>query len=92
MAKTNQGDGSITYTIRNGKKYYTARLTLYKDVGGTPVRKSFSGYKKSEVQRKLKEAQKLRDELGYKGFTTTFGGMFYHWLFEVKKQSLHQEP
>lgn len=55
MSKNASGLGSLTHTTRNGKKYWTGRITIGQDVHGKQIRKSFSGYKKSDVVEKMKK-------------------------------------
>lgn len=52
MSKNANGLGSLTYAMRNGKKYWTGRITIGQDVHGKQIRKSFSGYKKTTSWKK----------------------------------------
>lgn len=56
----NYGFGSLTYTIRNNKKYWTCRVYVGEDLEGNQIRKSFSGYNKSEVIEKMKKLKFLQ--------------------------------
>lgn len=53
----NYGFGSLTYTMRKNKKYWTGRVYVGEDLKGNQIRRSFSGYNKSEVIEKMKKAQ-----------------------------------
>lgn len=54
-SKKENGAGSITYQIRNGRKYFTGRYTLGYDDNGKQIKGSFSSYNKADVEMKLKE-------------------------------------
>lgn len=56
MAKNSNGMGSVTYTMRDGKKYWTGRVSVGFDVNGELVRRSFSGFKKADVIEKMQAA------------------------------------
>lgn len=89
MANGIGGLGSLTYTMRNGKKYWTGRITLGKDINGKQVRKSFSSYKKSDVIDKMKDAQ---NEISIAGFINnnkiTLGKGIWDWLYNVKSKDI----
>ena len=63
--KNPNGLGSLTYRIVNGKKYWTGRVTLGFDLNGKQIRRSFSGYKKSEVIEKMQKAMTTTNIAGY---------------------------
>ncbi|MBU5669580.1 site-specific integrase [Peptoniphilus sp. MSJ-1] len=89
MANGIGGLGSLTYTIRNGKKYWTGRITLGKDINGKQVRKSFSSYKKSDVIDKMREASK---EENFAGIINTdscpLGQSLESWLLKTKAKEI----
>lgn len=87
--KKSNGEGTIYTTERNGKKYYTGQVTLGLDEKGKPIRKSFSGYKRSEVVQKMNEAQFYVDNNIYTDTKDlTFGEYLYEWLYTTKKLEL----
>lgn len=87
--KNPNGLGSLTYSIRNGKKYWTGRVTLGQDLEGELVRKSFSSYKKSAVIEKM---QKALAQTNIAGFTTSgdrrLGEFMCYWLYNVKAKEI----
>lgn len=87
--KNSNGLGSLTYSIRNGKKYWTGRVTLGQDLDGKLVRKSFSSYKKSAV---IEEMQKALAQTNIAGFTTSgdrrLGEFMCYWLYNVKTKEI----
>lgn len=88
MKKSN-GEGSVYKETRNGKPYYRAQITIGLDAEGKPIRKSFSGYKKSDVLQKMRDAQSKAD----KGFHISdsdmhFGSFFRMWIFTYKKNKV----
>lgn len=87
--KKENGDGSITFQVRNGRKYFTGRYTVGYDENGKQIRKSISGYNKSEVQRKLKEKtlQVSQNLLSLKE-DVTFGDFFKKWIYVFKKPNV----
>lgn len=87
--KAQSGEGSITYTMRNGRKYWTARITLGFDRNGEQIRRSYSSYKKSEVAEKLERIKAIQDVTGYatKG-DEILGDCFFFWLFCIKAKEI----
>lgn len=87
--KNSNGLGSLTYSMRNGKKYWTGRVTLGQDLDGKLVRKSFSSYKKSAV---IEEMQKALAQTNISGFTTSgdrrLGEFMCYWLYNVKTKEI----
>lgn len=87
--KNPNGLGSLTYRLVNGKKYWTGRVTLGKDLDGKLVRKSFSSYKKSAV---IEEMQKALAQTNIAGFTTSgdrrLGEFMRYWLYNVKTKEI----
>ncbi len=83
------GMGSITYAIRGGKKYWTGRVTLGFDLQGEQVRRSFSGYKKTEVIEKMQRALATQNVAGYvdKG-DGTLETLMPLWLHQVKAKEI----
>lgn len=89
MAKNSNGLGSITHVMRNGKKYWTGRVTLGTDINGKQVRKSFSSFKKSDV------VEKMRDYMVYDTVSgpidpqkVVLGPAIYHWAFNIKAKEV----
>lgn len=87
--KKMNGEGSITFKLRNGKKYYSGQVSVGYDENGKRIRKTFGAYKKSEV---LEKVQNALAEINSKKFVIkkdiTFGDFFYDWLFNHKKPKL----
>lgn len=54
--KTN-GEGSLTVTTRNGKPYYTGKVTIGFDQNGKQIRKTFGSFKKTIVIEKMNKAK-----------------------------------
>lgn len=83
--KNPNGLGSLTFSIRNGKKYWTGRVTLGQDLEGNLIRKSFSSYKKYEVIEKMQAAM---SQTNIAGFTTSgdrpLDDFISYWLYNVK--------
>ena len=87
MAKNSNGLGSITYTMRDGKKYWTGRVTVGFDLNGNQIRRSFSGYKKYEVIEKMQAAQsEIATSVAGVADSgdTRLGALLKHWIFNVK--------
>lgn len=81
----NYGFGSLTYTMRNNKKYWTGRVYVGEDLEGNQIRKSFSGYNKSKVIEKMKKAQVSTNISGiYNSGNETLGQFLSNWLFNIK--------
>lgn len=87
--KKENGDGSITYQLRNGRKYYTGRYTVGYDSNGKQIRRSVSGYNKSKVQAKLKE-KTLQVMHGSVSISEdiTFNEFFKNWIYVFKKPNV----
>lgn len=87
--KKENGAGSITYQIRNGRKYFTGRYTVGYDENGKQIKRSISGYNKTEVQTKLKEKtlQVSQGLLSLKD-DVTFGDFFREWIYVFKKPNV----
>lgn len=87
--KNSNGLGSLTYSMRNGKKYWTGRVTLGQDLEGKLVRKSFSSYKKFEVIEKM---QKALAQTNIAGFTTSgdrcLDEFMSYWLYNIKTKEI----
>lgn len=87
MAKNSNGLGSIAYTMRDGKKYWTGRVTVGFDLNGNQIRRSFSGYKKYEVIEKMQSAQS-EITTSVAGVADSgdarLGAMLKYWIFNVK--------
>lgn len=87
--KKENGDGSITWQMRNGRKYYTGRYTVGYDSNGKQIRRSVSGYNKSKVQAKLKE-KTLQVMQGSVSISEdiTFDEFFKNWIYVFKKPNV----
>lgn len=87
--KTPNGLGNLTYKIRNGKKYWTGRVTIGYDLKGEQIRKSFSGFKRAAVVEKMNKAQATTAIAGYvdKGEQTLSDHMGY-WLYNIKAKEI----
>lgn len=87
--KNTNGLGSLTYSMRNGKKYWTGRVTLGFNLNGKQIRKSFSGYKKSEVVEKMQKAMTTTNIAGYieKG-DQLFENLMSYWLYNIKAKEI----
>lgn len=87
--KNSNGLGSLTYSMRNGKKYWTGRVTLGQDLEGNLVRKSFSSYKKYDVIEKM---QKALAQTNIAGFTTSgdrhIDEFMSYWLYNIKTKEI----
>ena len=89
MSKIANGLGSLTYTMRNGKKYWTGRITLGQDIYGKQVRKSFSGYKKSDVVEKMKKASTFTNVSGIvDNGSQILGDFLKYWIFNIKAKEI----
>lgn len=85
MAKKANREGSVYETIRNGKKHYTAQITVGYDSEGKQIRKSFSGYKKNAVLKNMRAAQVEIDRNLYNiDKTSSFSDFFYTWMYQHK--------
>lgn len=87
--KNPNGLGSLTYRMVNGKKYWTGRVTLGFNLNGKQIRKSFSGYKKSEVIEKMQKAMTTTNIAGYieKG-DQLFENLMSYWLYNIKAKEI----
>lgn len=89
MSKNASGLGSLTYTMRNGKKYWTGRITLGQDAQGRQIRKSFSGYKKSEIVEKMKKASTFTNVSGIvDNGSQILGDFLKYWIFNIKAKEI----
>lgn len=85
MARRANGEGSITTTIRNGKTYYKANITIGWDSKGKQIRKSFGSFKKSVVLDKINTAKYESKNNILSNSDITFGDLFKGWIFDFKK-------
>lgn len=87
--KTPNGMGNLFCRTRNGKKYWTGRVTLGYDLNGEQIRKSFSGYKKAEVVEKMQRALSTTAVAGYvdKG-EQLLGDHMGYWLYNIKAKEI----
>ena len=84
--KKYNGEGSLIEVEKNGKKYYRAYVTMGYDSEGNIIRKSFGGYKKPEVIKKMNKALYESDHNIYTvGDEITFGQFFKDWIYYYKK-------
>ena len=83
------GEGTIWKEKRNGKIYYRALVTTGIDINGNPIRKSFSGYKKSEVSKKMNN---LINEINNGTFTEDnnikLQDWMHSWLYNYQKPNI----
>lgn len=90
MKKSN-GEGGISFKIRNGKKYYVAQVTIGKEENGKRIRK----YKCSFIKREVIDWQnKILAELQSKKLSYseqwTFKDLIEHYLFKVYKGEVRE--
>ena len=92
MAKNDKranGDGTLYHTMKNGKKYYTATVTIGVKENGKPLRKSFCGYSYKEVKKKMDDCINARDNgLLEKNNSYTVATWFHTWLFDFRIHDL----
>lgn len=87
--KKSNGEGTIYKIMKNGKAYYRAQITIGLDINGNPKRKSFSGYVKSDVAKRMREAQLQVDRgLNILDSEIPFGDFFKMWIFTYKKNTV----
>lgn len=87
--KNSNGMGSLTYVIRNGKKYWTGRITLGIDDTGKQIRRSFSSFKKSEVIEKMQKAQRDFNISGtINDSNKEIGAAIKYWIFNIKAKEI----
>lgn len=81
--KTN-GEGSLTVSTRNGKPYYTGKVTIGFDQNGKQIRKTFGSFKKTIVIEKMNKAKnEHRENTSFSEFT--FEKLFFYWIDNFKK-------
>ncbi|RXM57316.1 tyrosine-type recombinase/integrase [Clostridium tetani] len=83
------GEGTIYTEKRNGKNYYRGQISLGYDDKGKLIRKSFSGYSKQEVIKKMNEYQ-YKNNVGLlpSNDKITLQQWFKTWLFEFRINDL----
>ena len=87
-AKSN-GEGTIYVEERNGKKYYRGQVSNGYDDKGKLKRKSFSGYSKQEVLKKMNEFQyKQNKGILHADDKITFQEWYYIYLFDFRINDL----
>ena len=83
------GEGTIYTTMKNGKLYYKATLTIGIDDKGKLIRKSFCSYKKQEVVNRMAEYKtQLNNGLISSDDKITLEQWFHTWLFEFRINEL----
>lgn len=83
------GEGTIYTTTKNGKTYYKATLTVGTDEDGKLIRKSFCGYKKQDVVKRMNDCKhKLDNGLLEKDNAYTVETWFHTWLFDFRVHDL----
>lgn len=89
MSTRGNGEGTIYTVTRNGKPYYRAQISNGYDENGKPIRKSFSGYVKKDVVKKMNEYLHKQDidELPTDEHMT-LEKWFFLWLFEFRVNDL----
>ena len=89
--KNENGEGSLTYQIRNGRKYYTGRYTVGYDEYGNQIRGSTSSYSKAKVQKTIKEKTLQVDQgLISNKENVLFNDFFRHWIYVFIKPNVSQ--
>ncbi len=87
--KKEHGEGSITYQMRNGRKYFTGRYTIGYDQDGKQIRKSYSSYDKAKVNKVIKE-KTLQIEQGLLSTRgdILFSDFYKNWLYVFVKPTV----
>lgn len=87
--KKSNGEGSVWQVERKGKPYYRASVVIGKNSDGNPIRKTFSGYKKSEVVEKMHKAlYEVKNNIFTSEDNITFGQFFKGWIFDFKRNEV----
>lgn len=87
--RRNKGEGSITTTMRNGKTYYKASVTIGYDANGKQIRKSFGSFKKSVVVDKINTVKyEVKTNSLSSDSEITFGNLFQTWVSDYKKNEV----
>ncbi|MGL5656027.1 MAG: tyrosine-type recombinase/integrase [Fusobacteriaceae bacterium] len=87
--KKSNGEGSVWQVERKGKPYYRASVVIGKNSDGNPIRKTFSGYKKSEVIEKMQKAlYEVKSNIFTSEDNITFGQFFKEWIFDFKRNEI----
>lgn len=87
MGKRENGEGTLYIEKRNGRNYYRGQVTIGYDLKGKPIRKSVSGYKKTEVMKKMRILQ-VQSDNGLNIEAKKFGDYYRNWLFMYKKNEV----
>lgn len=83
------GEGTIYTTMKNGKTYYKATITIGVDDNGKLIRKSFCSYKKQDVIKRMTDCKhKLDNGLLEKDNDYTVERWFHDWLFLYRVHDL----
>lgn len=86
MAKRSNGEGSAGWVTKNDKKYWRITITTgYDPLTGKQKRKDIYGKTQKEAKAKLKEFMEYQTT---GADSSTLGGFYYDWLWNIKKQAL----
>lgn len=87
--KNLNGTGGIYTSMRNGRLYYTGRITIGFDENGKQIQKAFCSYDKDVVIEKLANAQKgIAQGVLKITSSTKFGDYFLSWLKNDKRNEI----
>ena len=83
------GEGSLFVEKRNGKTYYRGQVVSGLDNDGNYLRKSFSGYSKDDVVKRMQDYQyKLNSGQISTAEKITLQEWFFTWLFDFRINDL----
>ncbi|WP_337742464.1 tyrosine-type recombinase/integrase [Fusobacterium gonidiaformans] len=87
--RRNKGEGSITVSIRNGKKYYRGYATIGYDAEGEAIRKYFGSFNKRIVLDKIRNAKyEAEKNMLSSNSKISFGDLFLKWIQEYKRNEV----
>jgi integrase len=79
------GEGTVYQEQRNGRPYYRAQVSVGYDEKGRVKRKSFSGYSKKDVLKRMREYQHKNDSGQLPADDKlTLAQWFHTWLFDFR--------